>query len=144
MLLAINKKSFRSACIWLGATAFAYLVRNVYYLNAHNLTSVYFDYLCLIPGIAFVIYFVLMALKLEAGTLASALIATGFPTLTCYLLLSGIYDMADTYHNLVPLFLVIGIIVSSLGLVVLTINIILQVKKKDDLFYKINGMPKAK
>ena len=119
-----RRHSLRQFFIFLGVAVFAGLFTVVYYQFSHGLYSDCLTWLFLAPLSLALAYMILFLSKAEAGILSTVLLDCGMATMTVFLALSGIYQIAEAVNAQLPIFLVVAIILLSAGAVALAVNII--------------------
>lgn len=95
---------------------FFFVARFIYYSLAHGLTSKVME-LSFIPcSVAFALFLVLFIFKKKNGPLSNAFLGLGVYSLSLYLFVYGVYDMASLTTGSLIIYLVLGIIFIIIGL----------------------------
>lgn len=111
----LKNRSFVEVVVWLGVTAFVIIARAIYYANSHDLTSPYMDWAFAVPLGLCLLNLVLFLIHKDNDPYARLLLNAGDATLTVFLFLAGIYDMASNDNPGTIAFLIIGVILLVLG-----------------------------
>lgn len=112
-----NKRSWVEVIVWSGVTLLLAVFPFVYYQFSHGMKSAYMSYVFLVPlGILF-LDLVVAFLGKDVGGFGRLFLNGGAASLSIYLLLRGIYEMASNYNEGTPAFLYIGIVSMLVGVI---------------------------
>jgi len=111
-----NKRQWVEALVWSLVTIFVVVAKHLYYLKSHSLTSIWMDNAWIAPMVYLAIQLVLAFMGVDEGPYGRLFANTGIASLTLYLFLMGVYDMASNYNESTPMFLFIAIVFLFAGL----------------------------
>jgi hypothetical protein len=112
-----NKREWVETIVWAGATLLVALVRIIYFAITWTSHSDYMAYAWVVPLAVFFYKLLLAWLKKDEGPYGRPLFNAGASAVTVYLLLTGVYDMANTVNASTIFFLYFGIAFMVAGVV---------------------------
>lgn len=117
MYLVKSRKEYLPELIGyaLGALFF-FVARFIYYNFSHGLTSKVMELSFLPCLLSFIFFIVLLITKKKNGPLSNALLGLGVYSLSLYLFVYGVFDMASLTTGSLIIYMVLGIIFIAIGL----------------------------
>jgi hypothetical protein len=111
-----NKREWIETFVWAGATLFVALVRIIYFAVTWTIHSNYMAYAWVAPLAVFFYKLAVALLKKDEGPYGRPIFNAGASSVTVYLLLTGVYEMANTVNASTVFFLYFGIAFILIGL----------------------------
>jgi peptidoglycan/LPS O-acetylase OafA/YrhL len=118
-----NKRSWVEVLVWGAVTLFLIAFPFIYYQFSHGMRSAYMSYAFLVPLAVLLFALLIALLKKDIGGFGRLFLNTGAASISIYLLLRGVYEMASNYNEGTPAFLYIGIASSLVGVALSLIHL---------------------
>jgi len=129
MSLTPNKRyGLKHSIIWVDVALFGVLFMTIYYMNSHDVYSMFITLIWVAPLILSIIYFLLMFWKeKDIGEWGRFGLGAGAATLMVFQALEGIYEIAQVkFENSIDVRLAYGFLFLAVGMIIF--GIVMSIK----------------